>query len=68
MTQIVIVEDEPNICEVVSLYLKRAGYSVTSYADGLAALDALTRQLPDLVILDVMLPGHGWLYPHPQPA
>ncbi len=57
MTQIVIVEDEPDISEVVSLYLKRAGYQVAHYADGLAAQEALLRQLPDLVILDVMLPG-----------
>jgi DNA-binding response OmpR family regulator len=57
MPLIAIVEDEPNINEVVSLYLKRAGYRVVSYADGLLALDALTRQVPDLVILDVMLPG-----------
>ena len=57
MTQIVIVEDEPDIREVVSLYLKRAGYQVTCYADGREAQKALLRQLPDLVILDVMLPG-----------
>ncbi len=57
MTHIAIVEDEPNISEVVSLYLKRAGYTVSSYADGLAAADAFANQLPDLVILDVMLPG-----------
>ncbi len=57
MTQIVIVEDEPSINEVVSLYMKRAGYSVVSFTDGQAALNALTRQMPDLVILDVMLPG-----------
>ena len=57
MTTIVIVEDDPSISEVVSLYLKRAGYTVTTFADGLIALDALTRQIPDLVILDVMLPG-----------
>jgi DNA-binding response OmpR family regulator len=57
MTQIVIVEDEPNINEVVSLYLKRAGYNVVSYTDGVDALNALTRQMPDLVIMDVMLPG-----------
>jgi len=57
MTKIVIVEDEPSISEVVSLYLKRAGYAVTSYADGLQALNALNAQLPDLIILDVMLPG-----------
>ena len=57
MTQIVIVEDEPDIREVISLYLKRAGYQVTCYADGREAHEALLRQLPDLVILDVMLPG-----------
>lgn len=57
MTQIVIVEDEPSINEVVSLYLKRAGYSVVGFTDGIAALNALTDQMPDLVILDVMLPG-----------
>lgn len=57
MTQIVIVEDEPSINEVVSLYMKRAGYSVVSFTDGQAALNALTRQMPDLVIMDVMLPG-----------
>ena len=57
MTHIVIVEDEPSISEVVSLYLRQAGYSVTTFVDGLAALEALTRQAPDLVILDIMLPG-----------
>lgn len=57
MTQIVIVEDEPSINEVVSLYLKRAGYSVVGFTDGITALNALTDQMPDLVILDVMLPG-----------
>ncbi len=57
MTHITIVEDEPSISEIVSLYLKRAGYTVSAYADGLTASEALSRQLPDLVILDVMLPG-----------
>jgi DNA-binding response OmpR family regulator len=57
MIHIAIVEDEPNISEVVSLYLKRAGYTVSAYADGLAAAEAFARQLPELVILDVMLPG-----------
>lgn len=57
MAQIVIVEDEPNINEVISLYLKRAGYNVVSYTDGVAALNALTHQMPDLVIMDVMLRG-----------
>jgi DNA-binding response OmpR family regulator len=50
------VEDEPSIAEVVSLYLRRAGYGVSVAADGQAALESLARQLPDLVVLDLMLP------------
>lgn len=57
MTHIVVVEDEPDISQVVSLYLKRAGFSVTAFTDGLAALNALIAAPADLVILDVMLPG-----------
>jgi len=57
MTQIIIVEDEPSISEVVSLYLKRAGFEVTTFSDGLSAFDHFAKYLPDLVILDVMLPG-----------
>jgi len=57
MTQIVIVEDEPSISEVISLYLSRAGYEVTTFSDGLAAYDYFAKMLPDLVILDIMLPG-----------
>ena len=57
MSLIAIVEDEPSISEVVSLYLKRSGYQVQLFADGLAAQEAFSRQIPDLVILDVMLPG-----------
>jgi len=57
MTRIVIVEDEPSISEVVSLYLRRAGYEVACFSDGLVALNSLIDSLPDLIILDVMLPG-----------
>jgi len=53
---ILIVEDEPSISEVVCLYLTRAGYQVLSAADGLEALNILDRHMPDLVILDLMLP------------
>ena len=54
---ILVVDDEPNIREIVGLYLERAGFRVRLAADGPAALQALTVDLPDLVILDVMLPG-----------
>jgi two-component system, OmpR family, response regulator ResD len=54
---IFVIEDEPSIAEVVSLYLRRAGFAVRIISDGLAALDVLASQIPDLVILDLMLPG-----------
>jgi DNA-binding response OmpR family regulator len=54
--RILVVEDEPSIREVVSLYLRRAGYQVTVAGDGQAALDSLSHELPDLVVLDLMLP------------
>ena len=53
---ILVVDDEPSIREVVTLYLQRAGYHVLVAADGQAALQALERHAPDLVVLDLMLP------------
>jgi DNA-binding response OmpR family regulator len=53
---ILVVEDEPSIAEVVSLYLKRAGYHVQIASDGKQAMNILERQMPDFVILDLMLP------------
>jgi DNA-binding response OmpR family regulator len=54
---VLVVEDEPTIAEVVSSYLARAGYEVRSAADGLEALDRANERRPDLVVLDIMLPG-----------
>lgn len=54
--KILVVEDEPSIAEVVGLYLRRAGYQVQSVRDGQAALETLSQGLPELVILDLMLP------------
>ena len=53
---ILIVEDEASVAEVVSLYLKRAGYEVQIASDGKQAMTILERQIPDFVILDLMLP------------
>src|SRR5574337_1924576 len=53
---ILVVEDEASIAEVVSLYLKRAGYQVQIASDGKQALNLLEKQIPDFVILDLMLP------------
>jgi DNA-binding response OmpR family regulator len=53
---ILVIDDEPSIREVVSLYLRRAGYEVVVASDGQAALEALADHTPDLVVLDLMLP------------
>jgi DNA-binding response OmpR family regulator len=53
---IYVIEDEPSIAEVVNLYLRRAGYQVKILSDGQSAMDALAQKLPDLVVLDLMLP------------
>jgi DNA-binding response OmpR family regulator len=53
---ILVVEDEPSIREIVSLYLRRAGFQVRVAPDGEAALAMLRREPADLVILDLMLP------------
>jgi DNA-binding response OmpR family regulator len=55
-TLILVVEDEASIAEVVSLYLKRAGYQVQIAPDGRQAMTIFEKQTPDFVILDLMLP------------
>jgi len=53
---ILIAEDEPSILESLDFILKRAGWSIESVTDGEAALTALRRSRPRMVVLDVMLP------------
>ena len=55
--KVLIVEDEPMVAEVVERYLRRDGYQVQTVASGPAALDEFSRFRPDLVVLDLMLPG-----------
>jgi len=57
VTTILIVDDEPNLVELVQGYLVREGYAVVTAADGAAALQLARTQHPDLIVLDVMLPG-----------
>src|SRR5918999_1765694 len=54
---VLVVEDEPTIAEIVCRYLARAGYSARSAGDGLAAVAAAASRRPDLIVLDIMLPG-----------
>ena len=54
---ILVVDDEPTISEVLCRYLERAGYRTRVAGDGHAAIAAVARQAPDLIVLDLMLPG-----------
>ena len=56
MKTILVVDDEPKIAALARDYLEHAGYAVTVAADGPAALDAVRRARPDLVVLDLGLP------------
>jgi len=56
-TKLLIVEDEPTLLETLKYNLVRQGYEVVTAADGLQALPTARAERPDLVILDVMLPG-----------
>lgn len=54
---ILVVDDEPTIAEVVARYLERAGYDTRIASDGPSAISAAFGRRPDLVVLDIMLPG-----------
>jgi two-component system, OmpR family, phosphate regulon response regulator PhoB len=54
--QILVVEDEPDIAALMAYHLTRAGYAVRTAVDGGEALRALGTEMPDLVVLDLMLP------------
>ncbi len=56
-TSILVVDDEETIREVVRRYLERDGFAVREAEDGYAALDAIAENPPDLIVLDLMLPG-----------
>jgi DNA-binding response OmpR family regulator len=56
VAKVLIVDDEPNIREVVGLYLRRDGHDIVSATDGEEALEVFRESGPDLVVLDLMLP------------
>jgi two-component system, OmpR family, response regulator RegX3 len=57
MTRVLIVEDEPSLAESIRYGLEREGFVCSIAADGQAALERFNGQTPDLVLLDLMLPG-----------
>ncbi|MCF3593901.1 response regulator [Rhodobacteraceae bacterium LMO-12] len=54
---VLLIEDEPNIIEAISFILSRDGWKVDTHSNGQTAIETVRAKRPDLVILDVMLPG-----------
>ncbi len=61
MTSVLVVDDEPSFTEALTVGLRREGFEVRTAADGRAALAEINEAEPDLVLLDVMLPGMSGL-------
>jgi CheY-like chemotaxis protein len=57
MKQILVVDDEKHICELYKIELEDEGYSVTIANSGAEALDVVDRNPPDLIVLDIQMPG-----------
>ncbi|MDA0840321.1 MAG: response regulator, partial [Planctomycetota bacterium] len=55
--KVVVIEDDPDILEVMNYNLSREGYRVTCEQDGLEGMQRIRKENPDLVLLDLMLPG-----------
>ncbi len=60
-TRILVADDDPHILSMLSTRLGKRGYDVLEAADGIQAVETAKRELPDLIVLDVMMPGKsGW--------
>jgi DNA-binding response OmpR family regulator len=61
MTRVLVVDDDPAIRQVIAFALSDEGFEVDQAKDGRAALEAVDRQRPDLILLDMRMPGmDGW--------
>jgi DNA-binding response OmpR family regulator len=61
MSTVLVVEDDPHTRELVRLYLDRDGHQVLTADNGTDGLEAARSESPDIVLLDLMLPGlNGW--------
>ena len=60
-TKLLIVDDDPNICDMLKLYFENEGYKIRTANDGVEGLNAFKVYNPDLVLLDIMMPKKdGW--------
>ncbi len=57
--RVLLIEDEPNIIEAISFILSRDGWTVHTHEDGTTAMAKVMAMPPDMIILDVMLPGRS---------
>lgn len=57
--RVLLIEDEPNIIEAISYILSKDGWTVHTHSDGETAMQKVLQGVPDLIILDVMLPGRS---------
>lgn len=58
-SQVLLIEDEPNIIEAIGFVLSRDGWQVRSHSGGEGVMEVVRARRPDLIILDVMLPGRS---------
>jgi len=58
-SHVLLIDDEPNIVEAIRFILTRAGFSVSAHFNGADALAVIAKTKPDLLILDLMLPGRS---------
>jgi DNA-binding response OmpR family regulator len=61
MTSALVVDDDPDVCDLVAYKLEQSGFDVRRAQDGQQALDAVAAQQPDVVLLDIMMPGMSGL-------
>ena len=57
MTSVLVVDDDPDVCDLVTYKLEQSGFDVRRASDGDGALREVAKQIPDLVLLDIMMPG-----------
>lgn len=55
--KVLVIDDEENVCEMISLYFEKAGYDVVTATDGADGIEKARQNRPDIIILDLMLPG-----------